>query len=175
MIDSITSKSSRKNLTLSQELNFYDQTESGLYIFKPAADKKMFDFRPTVREYDGDLVTVIRADRENYFQQQIVVHKKGELTKAPLIEITAKTGEFKDLGFALNVNDFSDHKEFFNHDSNDFVKREFKPIDHITNTGRNIYPSVNGYAVKDNNTVFGIVNNYPTGCGYVNNEKDQVH
>lgn len=119
-------------------------------------------------------MSVIRSGESDSFSQQIVVFKKGDLTKAPLIETTSQSTGYREIGFSYKLSDFSSDKEFYNHDSNEFIRREYREYGDIKNLGKNIFPAVHGYAIKDSDSVFGIVNNYPTGCGYLSDAQDEV-
>jgi len=174
LISDIYMKSSGRKLTLDQEFNYYDGTASGIYIFKPQKDKEKFEYRVSSSQvFQGKLVSVVRTASEGHFSQQIVVFHSGDTEIAPLVATTAQSWGYKEVGFSLKTNP-SGSKTFYNHDSNEFVKREFEKIEDISESGRNIYPSVHGFAVKDKTSFFGIVNNYPTGCGFTSNAKNDV-
>ena len=176
LLKSYKSKSSRKDIQLDQEFNYFDNSASGLYIFKPLRDKIKFDyFAREAHVFEGNLVTVIRSKSNENLSQQITLFKQGDTQIAPLIDTTAVSWEFIELGFSMSTKSFSSKNlEYYNHDSNEFVKREFENIDDIKDTGKNIYPVVHGYALKDGNLAFGIVNNYPTGCGFIKNDKKEI-
>ena len=164
LVKSYKSKKVKKELDLEQQFNYYRGSRSGLYVFKPTKDKTSFQYLLKKAEvFKGDLVTVITTSSEQYISQKITIFNKGDTQIAPLVETTAQSWEYVELGFAMNVKQMSKKKMLYNHDSNEFVKREFKEIEKFEESGKNIYPAVHGYAINDGDMVFGIANNYPTG------------
>lgn len=175
LLQSITSKKNGKTMNLDQEFNYYSNTMSGIYVFKPTEDKQTLKYTlKYANVYKGNLVSVVSSKSTDNISQVITVYKKGDTQIAPLIQTTATPWRFAEVGFAFNTTDMSDKKEFYNHDSNEFIRRDFREVNFLNETGKNIYPIIHGYALKDQDTAFGIVNNYPTGCGYIKNDRAQI-
>jgi len=174
LIKSFKSKSANKELKLDQEFNAYESSKSGIYVFRPYKDKTTVKYTLAMEEiFEGDLVTVAYSESIKSVSQRITIFKRGDLKVAPLIESTSLSWDFAEVGFSLNVQELK-KKTFYNHDSNEFVKRDFHQIDELIESGKNIYPAVQGYAVKDKDYAFGIVNSYPTGCGFISNDQEEV-
>jgi hypothetical protein len=175
LVDSLTSKASQQTIRVNQQFNKFANTRSGIYVFKPFEDKQQYEFVPKKAfVYQGDIVTVVRSTASEFLSQQITIFKKCDLNRAPLIETLVRASDVEEIGFTLDTSSLSDEQEFYNHDSNDFNKREFRKINGFNETGKNIYPVLHGYAVASKKTVFSLINNYPTGCGYIYNSKSEV-
>ena len=175
LIESLTSLTTQKTIHLDQQFNFYNNTKSGIYIFKPEDHKYNINYLPTTSSiYSGSLITVIKSKSKDDISQSITIFHSGDMRISPLIETTVKPWAYTELGFSMNTTEVGPNHQFYNHDSNEWRRRYFRTINEFNETGKNIYPVIHGYAVKSEDTVFGIVNNYPTGCGYVTNDQEQI-
>ena len=157
-------------MNLNQEFNYFDNTNSGIYVFRPTSLKKVINYTPTdAFVFKGDLIDFITSSYtfEGKIKQTVTIFKKGDTQIAPLVQTTSKAWKFAELGFLFKVTDMSLKQSFYNHDSNEFIKRELRGANGIRDFGINIYPAIHGYAVKNNSDIFGIFNNYPTGWGYI--------
>ena len=182
--DSTLIKTFKRNsgiaIDIDQQFNRFNNTLSGLYVFKPENEKYDIEYIPkNAYVYLGSLITYVSSENkksEHSIKQSITIFHHGETQIAPLVEITAKPWKFTELGFSMSTKNFSSSQEFYNNDSNEFVKRKFSRINDFEETGKNVYPVVHGYAVKDTDdeNVFGIINNYPTGCGFITNNMNMI-
>ena len=170
LINSIKSIKSGRTITLNQQFNYFDNTNSGIYVFRPTKDKNVIDYAPTDSSvFNGDLIDFVTSSFSfnAKIKQTVTIFKKGDTKIAPLIETTTQAWKYAELGFSFKTNNMSSSQDFFNHDSNEFIKRGLKSISKVSDIGTNIYPIIHGFAIKDLADVFGIFNNYPTGWGYV--------
>ena len=166
LINSIKSIKSGRTITLNQQFNYFDNTNSGIYVFRPTKDKNVIDYAPTDSSvFNGDLIDFVTSSFSfnAKIKQTVTIFKKGDTKMAPLIETTTQAWKYAELGFSFKTNNMSSSQDFFNHDSNEFIKRGLKNISKVSDIGTNIYPIIHGFAIKDLADVFGIFNNYPTG------------
>lgn len=86
--------------------------------------------------------------------------------KRPLVEIGMTPWKYTEAGFKFNKRG---NGKFFNMDSNEHIQRFYSPVSETRNKGRNIYPSVYGWAMalEQHQYVLGMVNDRPAGCGYI--------
>ena len=176
LIKSIISKDVGKEVEINQEFNYYEETNSGIYVFRPKYDKQALKYAPKDAYVSkGELIDFITTSNtlQGNIKQTVSIFKKGDTSVAPLIETTSQTWRYAELGFSMDTLSLSENQELYTHDSNDFVKREFKEVKKLDEVGKNIYPIIQGFAIKDEKNIFGIFNNYPTGCGYIPKMKDQ--
>ena len=176
LIESIKSKKTDKQIDINQEFNYYEETNSGIYVFRPKYDKQVLKYAPKDAFVSkGTLIDFITTSNTLHgnVKQKVTIFKKGDTQIAPLVETTSQTWKYAELGFGLNTSNLTESQELYTHDSNEFIKRDFKEVSNLNEIGKNIYPVIHGFAVKDSQDIFGIFNNYPTGCGYIPKLRNQ--